>query len=283
MAAAISDPSVFPLFSGFPLELRRQIWRDALPVNIGPALYYYKNGCWGPRRLAESDEEYDHEDDRSNLLFEFRHDLLDDAQFEVPLVFVNREARGIAVAWAREQGIEIRGRHYPVFVRPFDPTCDALYIANDQWDDFLRDPVDRHFQPDLLDQFVGIRCCISRIAISEALLRSEIATLCEIFEYFIRSRTILIIVDTQPDLQSADNDRNVQRRWEFESTQGGGFFWNDEHSCFDCKDKELGDSENISHEGFRRLLDGASKGLSEGLARNHVRSLEIRPVSAIRK
>jgi hypothetical protein len=34
---------------------------------------------------------------RDNLILEFRHDLLDQVQVEAPLVFVNREARGIAL------------------------------------------------------------------------------------------------------------------------------------------------------------------------------------------
>lgn len=75
-------------------------------------------------------------------------------QFEVPLLFVNREARGIALAWVREQGIEIRPREhrqYPIFVRPFDPMRDVLYVALDKWDDLLREPNDWKFQLDLFE------------------------------------------------------------------------------------------------------------------------------------
>ena len=106
------------------------------------------------RRLSKSDEGYDPENDENNLNLEFRHDLLDDAQFEVPLVFVNREARRTALAWVRKQGIEIRpreNRQYPVFVRPFDPMRDALYVALDKWHDFLCEPDDRQSQPDLFE------------------------------------------------------------------------------------------------------------------------------------
>lgn len=129
MAVVATNSSIFPLFSSLPPELRNQIWRDAVPDKVGPALYFYRNGYWCPRRLSKSDKGYDPEKDENNLNFEYRHDLLDDAQFEVPLVFVNLEARGIALAWVREQGIEIRfceNRQHPIFVRPCDPMRDAL-------------------------------------------------------------------------------------------------------------------------------------------------------------
>lgn len=281
MAAAATNSSTFPLFSSLALELRNQIWRDALPDKAGPALYFYRKGCWCPRRLSKSDEGYDPENDENNLNFEFRHDLLDDVQFEVPLVFVNREARGIALAWVREQGIEIRpreDRQYPAFVRPFDPMRDALYIVLDKWDDFLCEPDDRLSQPDLFEQLVDIKPDLTRIAVPEALLLSEVATLSEMFRYFFHLKVLFIIVDAQPDLQSADNDMKVQRRWEFESTQGGAFFWNDDRGGFD-----FGDSEYIGDEALYRLIEEANKGLGEGLAKNHIRSFEVRPVLAVRR
>ena len=281
VAEAATNSSTFPLFSSLSPELRNQIWRDALPDKVGPALYFYRKGCWCPRRLSKSDEGYDTENDENNLNFEFRHDLLDDVQFEVPLVFVDREARGIALAWVREQGIEIRpceDRQYPVFVRPFDPMRDALYIAFNKWDDFLCEPDDRQFQPDLFEQLVDIKSDLTRIAVPEALLRSEVATLSEMFRYFFYLKVVFIIVDAQPDLQSADKDMKVQRRWEFESTQGEAFFWNDDRDGFD-----FGDSEYIGDEALYRLIEKASKGLGEGLVKNHIRSFEIRPLFVVRR
>ena len=135
MAAAATNSSTFPLFSSLALELRNQIWRDALPNKVGPALYFYRKGCWCPRHLLQSDEEYDPKNHELNLNFEFRHDLLNVVQFKVPLFFVNREASNIALAWVREHGIEIRARENrqsPVFVCPFNPIRDVLYIALDK-------------------------------------------------------------------------------------------------------------------------------------------------------
>ena len=281
MAAAATNFATFPLFSSLAPELRNQIWRDALPDKVGPALCFYRKGRWCPRRLSKSDKGYDPENDENNLNFEFRHDLIDDAQFEVPLVFVNREARGIALTWVREQGIEIRlseDRQYPIFVRPFDPMRDALYVALDKWNDFLCEPDDRQFEPDLFEQLVDVKSDLTRIAVPEALLRSEAATLPEMFRYFFSLKQLIIIVDAQPDLQSADDDTNVQRRWEFESTQGGAFFWNNDHGSFD-----FGDSKYIGDETLYRLIEEANKGLGEELAKNHIHSFEIRLAFAVKR
>ena len=282
MAAATTSSYTFPLFSSLPPELRNQIWRNALPDKVGPALYFYRKGCWCPRRLAKSDKGYDPDNDEHNLNFEFRHDLLDDAQFEVPIVFVNHEARGIALAWVREQGIEIRPhanqQYPPVFVRPFDPMRDAVYIALDKWDYFLCEPYDRQFQPDVYEQLINIETDITRIAVPQALLQSEAATIPEIFLWFLNLKVLLIVVDAQPDLQSTDNDMKVQRRWEIESTQGGAFFWND-----DCGGFNFWDSEYIGDETLYRLLKEATKGLGKRLAQYHTRSFEIQPVFAVKR
>ena len=281
MAAAPSRTSTFSLFPDLSPELRNQIWYDALPDKIGPALFFYRKGCWRPRRLLQSDEGYNPENDEHNLNFEFRHDLLDDTHFELPLIFVNREARSIALAWVREQGIEIRtreGRQRPVFVRPFDPKADALYITPEQWDNFLYEPEDRQFQPDLLEKLVDVKTDLTRIAMSEALLQKEATTLPEISQYFFQLEALYIVVDAQPDLHSVDNDMKVQRRWEFESTRERAFVWNDERGAFDGRE-----SEYAGAEALYRLIGEASKELGAWLAQNHIRNFEILPVLAVRR
>lgn len=95
---------------------------------------------------------------------------------------------------------------------------DALYVALDKWYDFLCEPNDRRFEPDLFEQLVGFKSDLTRIAVPEALLPSNVTLLSEMFQYFFNLKVLFIIVDAQPDLQSADNDVKVQRRWEFEST-----------------------------------------------------------------
>lgn len=280
MAAAATNSSIFSLFSSLCPELRTQIWRDALPDGIGPALYSYKKGCWCPRRLIESDEGYDPNNDELNLNLEFRHDLLDNIQYHVSLVFVNREARGIAMAWVRQQGLKIQPREDRqglVFVRSFDPMHDALYIALDRWEDFLNEHYDRQAEPDLLLKLVNVVTNITYIAVPEALLRSETSSLNEMIWLFSRIEVLFIIVDAPPDLQCADNDIKVQRRWELESTQGGSFLWNLDSGGFD-----LGNSEHIGDKTLYRLIEEANKqGLGRELTYHHIHRFEIRPVFAV--
>ncbi|KND89057.1 hypothetical protein TOPH_06261 [Tolypocladium ophioglossoides CBS 100239] len=273
-----ASSSTFPLFSSLPPELRNRIWQDALPDKDGPALYPYKRGCWSPRHLLESDEGYD-PNDKDNVDLEFRHDLLDYVQVKVPLVFVSREARGIALAWVREQGIEMRFREEAqchIFARPFDPVRDALYIAPDKLNDFCLELYDRMSEPDISELIVSIGPDLTRFAMPEALLWSERNMMPQIFEFFSRLAKLFIIVDAQPDFE--DNDIKVQRRWELESTQGRAFVWNHENGGFD-----LGDGEDINDEVLYKKIEEASKGLGEILVGNLTRTFEIRPVVAVRR
>ncbi|PNY23531.1 Uncharacterized protein TCAP_06526 [Tolypocladium capitatum] len=273
-----ANSSAFPLFSSLPPELRIRIWRDALPDRDGPALYPYRKGCWCPRRISESDDGPEHADD-TYLFLEFRHDLLDSVHVKAPLAFVNREARCIALAWARKRGIEMRVREdsqCPVLARPFDPVHDALYVALDKFNDFCCEPYDRLFQPDLVDQGVSSSPDVTRIAIPEALLRSEDTTLHQVTEWFPRLAVIFIVVDAQPDLE--DDGTKVQRRWELEGTEGRAFVRNHDHGGFD-----LGDGEYVGDEALYRRIEEASKGLSEVFGDDLVRRFEIRPVFAVRR
>lgn len=277
--AAAEDPIMFPLFSSLCAELRNQIWHDALPDVIGPTLCFYKKGCWCPQRLTESDEGYDHDNADLNLNFVFRHDLLN-VQYDVPLFFVNRGARGIALAWVHEQGIELdpdQDRQHPVFVRPFDPEIDVLYVADDSWDDFLTEHYDRQAEPDLFDKLVNIVPNLTHLAVSEALLWRDADSLTEMIWLFSGIEVLYFIIDAPPELQYADNDMKVQRRWELESTQGGSLFWNPNIGGFNIED-----SQDTGHEALYRLIEEASKqGLGRELAFRSNYRYEIRPVIAV--
>lgn len=95
--------ATFHPFPRLPFELRDQIWHDALPDDSGPTLYFYRgSGHWRPYRLPESDPGYRPGQDDMGLNFDT--DLMDeDNQFQVPLAFVNREARTAALKWVDKQ------------------------------------------------------------------------------------------------------------------------------------------------------------------------------------
>jgi hypothetical protein len=278
MATAATSSSIFPYFASLPSELRSQIWRDALPDKDGSALYLYQKGCWCPRYLSPSEEMYD-PNARDNLILEFRHDLLDQVQVEAPLVFVNREARGTALTWLREQGVEKRfleERQCHVFVRQFDPIRDTLYLTSNRANDFYSEPYDRLFGPDLRDKNIlsgpGL---LERIAMPEALFRNEATTLHEIFEWFSGVSVLFIIVGAQPDLEDG---MKAQRRWELESIQGRTFSWNHDRRSFD-----FGNSDYIDGEALYRQIEEASKSLGEWITLRTIRSFEIRLVFAVRR
>lgn len=282
MAAVSSTFSTFSPFSSLPPELRHQIWCSALPEAIEPALFFYKKGCWGPRRLTESDEEYDPNNDELNLNFEFFYDLLDNGSFNMPLVFVNREARGIALAWIRDKGIQSHptkhDHHHPILMVPFDPMRDALYIADGQWNDFICEPLDRLFEPDLINQNVSMCPHVTRIAVPEALVRSEPAAFPDLFMSFISVRVLFIVVDLPSTLPSTKNDKNIQHRWEMDNAQGGAFIWNHHRESF-----HFGGGMFLGDDALYKSIEEANKSLGESLVENHIRTFEVRPVFATRR
>lgn len=240
-----ASAATFPLFSSLPPELRAQIWCASLPCEVGPALYLYRKGIWSSRHLREGDEGYMPENDELNLCLEFRLDLLDDVQFEVPLLSVNREAREFGLAWVRDQGAEIRPRQdvsYPSVVRPFDLDRDALYVPLNKQEDFAKEPLDLQFGPDLIDRMLDVRCHLYRLAVPEALFlnRSDAVTMLQmVYHDFPNVKEIFVISDPQPVLPSADSDQATtwHHWWEFESSTDGALLWNNDSSSFHFDDK----------------------------------------------
>ena len=285
MAAVETNSSTFPFFSSLPLELRDQIWRDTLP-NVKLAVYFHKQHCWFPRDLSQSHEYYGFANDKSYTYFKFRHDLLQHVQYELPLFFVNHEARRIALAWIKEHDIEIWAREScasfyayddrrsSVFTRPFNPLLDVLYIALDQRDDFLRELYELCFRRDLLQGRIKLAPAkVKHIAVPEALLlgRKVAAVVAEILQdgFFSLVENLMIVIDKQP---------NPQGRWEIERPQEEVFLWNNDRSIF-----EIRDSKNISNEALYRLLGEVNKWLGEEPLKKHIRSFRIQPVFAVRR
>jgi hypothetical protein len=151
----------FTLFACLPTELRIQIWEEylvSLVDYIGPSIHIYRRkDIWRPLTLTE--EHIWFEPDCENLYLEFQHDLVDPVHIKVPLMFVNRESRYIALEWTAKHGIksffptniEGFGEYEPViFGRRFDPSRDILYIPFDRWYDLLVEVDDRVWQPDIM-------------------------------------------------------------------------------------------------------------------------------------
>ncbi|KAB8078493.1 hypothetical protein BDV29DRAFT_166072 [Aspergillus leporis] len=287
-AAANVQPSPFTRLPG---ELRNQIWQLALPDPLGqrPQLCFYKTGCWDPRRLTVADSGYNPDNDELNLEFEFYHDRLDPVHVEVPLFFVNREARSFARAWINEQGLQIRFDKYTQslhFVRPVDPKQDILYISKEQFNNFLSDPWDRLFQPDLENSHVGRPApAFTRLALPAALLAEQGPdALAEVIRDFYRTEEIILIVKAQPDgLWAEGHEIRVRQRWELESVtsiEGPMCCWDPVNGQFQWMDE---DGEDISEYPLKRLLEDASLDLCTQLLDVHMQRFEIWPAIAVRK
>ncbi|KAH6607296.1 hypothetical protein Trco_003609 [Trichoderma cornu-damae] len=288
-------PPTFARFPSFPPELRLQIWRECLPDLDGITLHKYKKGCWGPEPLekAGSDEPQPAAGE-AIVKFDFRHDMLDDVRFDVALLFVNREARGVALDWAREQGVELRfceDRRRHVFVHPFHPLRDALFVHSDQWEEFCLEPYDRLAQPDLLGQVVTGSPELTRLAVPHTTIEADCSTVSDVFHWFPRLQVLFIILDVQADLTletfllGGDRERakaRLQRQqWKVGAARGRAMVWNGDSHSFEWRDGVgigntalYGQMEQVAAEMSRLLTARGESGSSSGF--------EIQPVFAVR-
>lgn len=215
MATPGDHPS-FGKFSHLPLELRDQIWEEALPsITTTLALYFYrKSGFWQPFDLSKDDEGYREGGD--NVGLRFRTDLVDSLDYQmhplaVSLLWVNREARRVALKWMDGVGpiktrypvhciaeeisnpvqkeVEIRpSTNFPEsalpgpltkysFSLPFlqNPDLSTLYISRSKWREFYCEPRDLLWElPCFRGKFVEIYTHHLRsIAIPEVMIRNQ--------------------------------------------------------------------------------------------------------------
>ncbi|KAE8131638.1 hypothetical protein BDV38DRAFT_290010 [Aspergillus pseudotamarii] len=271
------DTAVFTLFPTLPPELRNQIWRDALPDKVRQALYFYKWGCWRSRRLIEDDEDYNHGNDQLNICYEFSHDLLDPMKIEMPLLFVNSEARGIALAWVKGQNLQrafCEDGQTPIVIRPFDPAHDTLYISLDAWDSFSNEPCEAVSGS---EYYNCVPPAFTRIAVPEAFFQYDIS-LSDLFHFYYNLEKVFIIPNAQANIHSEKKGLKMQRRWELQSTQGPMLFWNNDRECFEWKD-----SADINDNAMSTVIKKACDGLDKELMFFEMKSFQVQAAFAIRK
>ena len=283
----LSKPSFSP-FARLPPELRDQIWHDALPAKVGPHLFLYKSGSWGPYQLDEADTEYNTENDELNWEFRWDYNSLQETYFNVPLFFVNYEARGVALDWLHKHGIETRtiigveNRPRCVFLRSWNLERDAIYVPVKLWNEFLQEPVSRMNRAENEGRTFTMVGGIWHLAVPETLkiTQHDILTLFELIHYPEVS-ALYIVLDPQPDLDAIDINRDDRiTRWEFEDAKAGNYIYNDELGKFDfvpgerrCQEFLHKHMEDIANLISAEMVDpGASP-----------RICEIRLVVAIRK
>jgi hypothetical protein len=239
MAEATVKTAVFPRFQALAAELRNQIWGDTLPEEIEPALVFYQPGCW---RAEGAEPDLD-------LLFE--HELLN-VHIELPVAFVNKEARSIVQAYIRRLGLATKARSHQdaVFTRKFNPTVDAIYIKPNQLIDLITDIYGRMAQPDVQGQVFSPQSAFPRIAMSAATLREEIRTggLPELMFWFTSINEVLVVLDAPLGLECAkEYPSRVQLGWRFVSAPGDAFCWSGSQQRFErCKEYGHVRDESVS-------------------------------------
>ena len=89
---------------------------------------------------------------------------------------------------------------------------------------------------------------------------------------------VYIIVETPLDLQPVNNGITMQPRWELENMEGGAFFWNNDHDCFD-----FNGTEHLVDKALYKLIEEINQWLGGELFKSSISSFEVRPVFAVRK
>lgn len=249
MAETKITPPVSNQFTSLPLELREQIWREALPTVSGPALFTYRKGCWIVRDPTKGETGYEPGfPDHLELLF--LHESLRKLYFDVPIFFVNSEAREIATAWFRQQGFD--NKAFPGSVslyeqsgctlgRTFRPDRDILYVPSGELVYFHNEPMDciwSHYN----DRSYNTTCEASRLAVSRgSLVNSEIlGDLIALCNY--RIEELFIILDPQPEQPSEESNDSVLPRWELDIPDYGSYKWTNDSWEIAVENRQPADS-----------------------------------------
>jgi hypothetical protein len=294
MAASTQSPE-FHLFSSLPLELRLQIWRETLPdVNSNTlTLHSYKKGCWGLEQNlgGAGSNESAYAFTSTDLQFNFRHEMLDDVQINVPIVFfVNHEARSAGLTWARQQGVKMhfnKERDCHVFILPFSPLRDALFINTNQWEEFCLEPAELLAQPGLCGQTVISNPEITEVALPHTALSAEVPIFFDLIHWFPRIEVMYVVVDidlgvTPSDLVSVEARQKAKRRmkhqrWTIGETQGHAFVWNNKERKFAWRT-----GTSIGDRSMYRQIEETALGMAKIFAQRKVDNFEIQPVLMLR-
>lgn len=161
------------------------------------------------------------------------------------MAFVNHEARAIALARIRALGLatKTRDNHYPIFMRKFNPTTDAIYIRPGKLGDAERDIFSRMEQPDVIGQVVSPWSEFRHIAISQATLISEsvMEYIPDLIYHFSSLRELLVVVNAPQELECAKehDDDQVQLAWQFATVPGDAFCWDKSRQKFTICDESM--------------------------------------------
>ncbi|KAG5958832.1 hypothetical protein E4U57_001064 [Claviceps arundinis] len=287
---------MFPLFSSLVPELRQNIWRLALPDNIGRPLHFYQeHGYWRERELEEYESAY--RPGYKDKEIEFRTELIDpEVQLSLPQFFVNHEAHDITAAWLRQQGggfVLYPGQTNEMdrFIRPFNAERDTLYIPQDKWSQFLSEPGDNDMgnvpreQSEVTDVTV-VNPKLIRFALPEAVFWDP--EMLELLPQLPGHRQVwyddpakfFVIMGVQPEQISPTEQDSWS--WEMKGTEMGALVWDKTKQEFVFEQgAETLDEEHVAL--FARIEEAARVNLREGMIEFVCHTLEIRLAYAVRR
>jgi hypothetical protein len=286
MATNSKPGTTFARFSDLPGELRNQIWRDALPSEIEPALFLYKLGLWGPFHFGEGEAYHNYENDNMNWYFQWHSNLLDTPHVDIPLLSVNREARSFALESIRKSsnrmGLHFKesgGRSY--LTRPWSLYEDILYVPAGQIRQFGNDPHDRMRQPDMQDRYYSGGDAPINIAVPEEVLSMDDfmrGTVDGLMQYYGSIELINIVLGPQPQFQSLSNS-TISPGWKLVDAECGAFDYSYRTGEFyPMEGQRRYNSEDALSKRIEKLLEL----LKEEMRDWDRYSLEVRTVYAVK-
>ncbi|CAH0045291.1 unnamed protein product [Clonostachys solani] len=246
--------STFSLFPQLPAEIRSQIWECALP-GLEPGVHFFRAGCWTPRYLSPSDDEYEPDAVDDNRYAKFDNTRINKTWLAVSIIDVNREARQAALRWAQGYQLQLcflQEQQELVFLRHYSLEKDTLYVTPGRWERFLQElmaPDDMRF----MNNMFSLSSYIDRIVIPDSFFEEAIPTLLQMFQTHD-----LEALETPLEPVSDDFDPSYQ----YEPCGGATVSWNSELQRFDF---EAG-NEEIDRPGWHQLLNQAAQSLVKSFA-----------------
>ncbi|CAI6334792.1 unnamed protein product [Periconia digitata] len=256
--------SSFPSFSELPAELRNEVWKLSLPDTSAPVLVSLDVNSWN----ASGTE--------PDLCVEYQLNKRDPIYYQVPLAFVNHEARSIALAWARKHECTMLARDGkdPVFARPFDHKKDAIYLDCIDLVDIKHRYMDRTNEPDLLDRDVDIVSDVEYVVSTQSFLQEPtLFSIKDVFDIWPMVHTWYIIEGT-PSNFSSHKSKLGGPRWEITSVEGIVSTWNLEDDCFDYNVDFDDDGGNLPY-GSGEASHEFGEALRRGITQFQIRLVDI--------
>ncbi|KAI2830270.1 hypothetical protein CBS147343_3366 [Aspergillus niger] len=182
----------------------------------------------------------------------------------------------------KSQGVNahITAKKSIVFRRPFNPKVDTLFVSEDQFRDFLWEPVNVILSNRGLED-VGISCTEPApmcLAVSCLIGETEDSFLSELFQHVSHRNTQKLVLINNAGILS-NKRRASQQHWELSSALSTPkFVWNNAGDHFEGSE-EISDSDWKLLRGLNR---SAADGMTDGLGWDKDHRLEVYLATAVK-